>query len=341
VGTSAVLAVLYGPCTHGRPRQEHTDLTVVRDDGILVRAMQANPAFGPLTLTSMAPGTLVRSPPAVTLLDMSDAPQRTPRVALVTGASAGIGRATADLLAARGWTVVGASRRGTGGEGWTGRVMDVDSDESVRAGVRAVLADHGHVEAFVAGAGWGLAGPVETTTLQEARAQVETNFWGCVRVTTELLPSMRAHGAGRIVVVSSIGGLIAIPFQAYYSASKFALEGWAEATAYEVAPFGVHVTLVEPGNVRTDFTANRRRAAAAPGPYDLALRHAVEVMERDERDGADPMAVASAVARVLEAKHPRRRVSVGKVGERAGLVAKRALPHRWFEAAARSSLGVE
>lgn len=157
---------------------------------------------------------------------------------LVTGASAGIGRATADLLAAQGWTVVGASRRGAGGEGWTGLVMDVDSDESVRVGVQGVLADHGHVAALVACAGWGLAGPVETTTIEEARAQVETIFWGSVRVTSELLPAMRSHGSGRIVLMSSIGGLIGIPFQAYYSAGKFALEGWAEAAAYEVAPFG-------------------------------------------------------------------------------------------------------
>jgi NAD(P)-dependent dehydrogenase (short-subunit alcohol dehydrogenase family) len=263
------------------------------------------------------------------------------RVALVTGASAGIGRATADLLAAQGWTVVGASRRGTGGEGWTGLVMDVDSDESVRAGVQRVLADHGRVEALVACAGWGLSGPVETTTMDEARAQVETIFWGCVRVTAALLPVMRRNGSGRIVLLSSIGGLIAIPFQAYYSAGKFALEGFAEATAYEVAPFGVHVTLVEPGNVRTDFTANRRRAAAAPGPYGQAMNRAVGLMERDERTGADPVEVARTVAGVLAADHPRRRVSVGKAGERVGLVAKRVLPHRWFEAVAKGSLGVE
>jgi NAD(P)-dependent dehydrogenase (short-subunit alcohol dehydrogenase family) len=274
-------------------------------------------------------------------LDMGWATEEPSRVVLVTGASSGIGRATADLLAAQGWTVVGASRRGTGGEGWTGLVMDVDSDESVRAGVQGVLAHHGHVEALVACAGWGLAGPVETTTLDEARAQVETIFWGCVRVTAELLPAMRTQGAGRIVLLSSIGGLIAIPFQAYYSAGKFALEGWAEATAYEVAPFGVHVTLIEPGNIRTDFTATRRGAAAPPGPYDRAVHHAIEVMERDERDGAHPVDVARAVARVLAAEHPRRRVSVGKPGERVGLIAKRVLPHRWFEAIAKGSLGVE
>jgi NAD(P)-dependent dehydrogenase (short-subunit alcohol dehydrogenase family) len=274
-------------------------------------------------------------------LTMALATEEPSRVVLVTGASAGIGRATADLLAAQGWTVVGASRRGTGGEGWTGLVMDVDSDESVRAGVQGVLADHGHVAALVACAGWGLSGPVETTTIDEARAQVETIFWGCVRVTSELLPAMRSHGSGRIVLMSSIGGLIAIPFQAYYSAGKFALEGWAEATAYEVAPFGVHVTLVEPGNVRTDFTANRRGVAAPPGSYGQALHHAIEVMERDERNGADPLAVARAVAGVLAAEHPRRRVSVGKAGERVGLVAKRVLPHRWFEVVAKGALGVE
>jgi NAD(P)-dependent dehydrogenase (short-subunit alcohol dehydrogenase family) len=219
--------------------------------------------------------------------------------------------------------------------------MDVDSDESVRAGVQDLLADHGHVDALVACAGWGLAGPVETTTMEEARAQFETNFWGCVRVTAELLPSMRTHGTGRIVLVSSIGGLIAVPFQAYYSASKFALEGWAEATAYEVAPFGVHVTLVEPGNVRSGFTANRRHAAAPPGPYARAARQAIEVMERDERDGADPVDVARVVSRVLNAERPRRRASVGRASERVGLVAKRVLPHRWFEAAAKGSLGLE
>ena len=267
--------------------------------------------------------------------------QQPSRVVLVTGASAGIGLATANLLASQGVDRGRCQPSRRRGEGWTGLVMDVDSDESVHAGVQAVLGEHGHVGALVACAGWGLAGPVETTTMEEARTQVETNFWGCVRVTAELLPAMRTQGSGRIVLMSSIGGLIAIPFQAYYSASKFALEGWAEATAYEVAPFGVHVTLVEPGNVRTDFTENRRHVVARPGPYDRAVHRAIEVMERDERDGADPVDVARAVAGVLDAQRPRRRVSVGKAGERVGLVAKRVLPHRWFETAAKRSLGVE
>lgn len=261
------------------------------------------------------------------------------RVALVTGASSGIGRAAADQLAARGWTVVGASRSATAGSRWQAIPMDVDDNASVAAGVAEVLDRHGRLDALVAAAGWGLAGPVETTPLDQARAQLETVFWGSVRATTAVLPPLRASGGGRVVLVSSIAGEIAIPFQAYYSAAKFALEGWAEALAYEVAPYGIHVTLVQPGNFRTGFTDARRRAADA-GPYADAAAHAVSVMERDERAGADPAAAAACIVGQLEARRPRRRVSVGRAGERVGLVAKRVLPHRAFEVVAKDSLGV-
>lgn len=267
------------------------------------------------------------------------APPEPGKVVLVTGASRGIGGATANLLASRRWTVVGASRSGTSGPGWEGIGMDVDDDGSVQRGVRSTLDRHGRLDALVLAAGWGLAGPVETTTLAEARAQLETNFWGCVRVTKQGLPALRSSG-GRIVILSSIGGQVAIPFQAYYSASKFALEGWAEALAYEVAPFGVHVTLIQPGNFRTDFTASRRESGAFAGPYAAANRRAIDTMIRDEQQGTDPGAVAVAIASQLVAQRPRRRVSVGNLDERAGLVAKRLLPHAWFEKLAKGSLGV-
>jgi NAD(P)-dependent dehydrogenase (short-subunit alcohol dehydrogenase family) len=263
------------------------------------------------------------------------------RSALVTGASAGIGQACAEVLQAAGWAVTGASRRGTAPAGCTGLVMDVDDDESVRAGVAGLLDRSGRIDALVAAAGWGLAGAVEQCSVAEAKAQLETNFWGCVRVVQQVLPAMRARRGGRIVLVSSIGGLIGIPFQAFYSASKFALEGLGEALAYEVAPFGIQVTLVEPGNVKTDFTASRRPAAAASGPvYGPAFAKAVGVMERDEINGVPAADVAAVVRRVLEAAHPPRRVSAGKPSERAGLVAKRLLPFRVFQAAARGALGV-
>jgi NAD(P)-dependent dehydrogenase (short-subunit alcohol dehydrogenase family) len=263
------------------------------------------------------------------------------RSVLITGASAGIGWACADVLHSAGWAVTGASRRGTAPAGCTGLVMDVDDDESVRAGVAGLLERRGRIDALVTAAGWGLAGAAEQCTVAEAKAQLETNFWGSVRVVQEVLPAMRASGGGRIVLVSSLGGLIGIPFQAFYTASKFALEGYGEALGYEVAPFGVQVTLVEPGNIRTEFTASRRPAAAAADPpYASAFAKALAVMERDETNGPPAAVVAAAVRRVLESANPPRRVSAGKPGERMGLLAKRLLPFRLFQAGAKGALGV-
>src|SRR6516162_115326 len=165
---------------------------------------------------------------------MSDGTRRV----LVTGASAGIGRACAEDLHAAGWYVTGASRRGTTSGEWAGLVMDVDDDDSVRAGVAGMLAAGGRIDALVAAAGWGLAGAVEQCTIGEAKAQLETNFWGCVRVLQQVLPAMRAQSDGRIVLMSSIGGVIGIPFQAFYSASKFALEGLGEAVRTRWRPRG-------------------------------------------------------------------------------------------------------
>lgn len=263
------------------------------------------------------------------------------RTVLVTGASAGIGRACADRLHADGWSVTGASRRGAS-DGWTGLVLDVDDDTSVRDGVAGVLAASGRIDALVTAAGWGLAGAAELCSIEEAKAQLETNFWGTVRVVQQVLPAMRAQGGGRLVLISSIGGVLGIPFQAFYTASKFALEGYGEALAYEVAPFGIAVTLVEPGNIKTDFTASRKLANAAAGDqvYRVAQAKAVELMERDEVNGAPAADVAAAVCRVLSAGRPPRRVPVGKAGERVGVLARRVLPFRVFEAAAKSSLGV-
>jgi NAD(P)-dependent dehydrogenase (short-subunit alcohol dehydrogenase family) len=273
---------------------------------------------------------------------MIDTARSLVRSVLVTGASAGIGMACADRLYADGWSVTGASRRGTFSGGWTGLVMDVDDDQSVHAGVAAVLEATGRIDAVVAAAGWGLAGAVERSAIDEAKAQMETNFWGCVRVVRDALPGMREQGSGRIVLVSSIGGAIGIPFQAFYSASKFALEGYGEALAYEVAPFGVHVTMVQPGNVQTDFSASRRMAREArdDAVYGQTADKAISLMERGERNGVPAADVAAVVSKVLGARHPPRRVSVGKAGERVGLVAKRLLPFRAFESSARSSLGV-
>jgi len=205
--------------------------------------------------------------------------------------------------------------------------MDVDDDESVTRAFDQVLTEHGAPSAVLACAGWGLAGAAEQSSIEDAMAQLNTNFWGAVRVVNAALPGLRERGGGHVVLMSSIGGILGIPYQAFYSASKFALEGYAESLAYEVAPFNVHVTLVEPGNFKTDFTAARRKVVVTgDDPYRGAREKAIALMERDEV--------------ILQSKNPPRRVSVGKLDERMGIMGKRLLPFRLFEKAAKSSLGV-
>jgi NAD(P)-dependent dehydrogenase (short-subunit alcohol dehydrogenase family) len=262
-------------------------------------------------------------------------------VILITGASAGLGQACANRLASAGWTVIGTSRRGTSNGSWRGVVMDVDDDQSVLSAFAEVDVEHDQFNAVLACAGWGLAAAAEQTSIEDAKAQFETNFWGVVRVVNAALPQLRARGGGHVVIMSSIGGVLGIPFRAFYSASKFALEGYAESLAYEVAPFNIHVALVEPGNFKSEFTSARRKVAtSADDPYRAACEKAIAVMERDEINGADPTDVARVVEKVLKSKNPPRRVSVGKFDERMGIIAKRLIPYRIFERAAKSSLGV-
>jgi NAD(P)-dependent dehydrogenase (short-subunit alcohol dehydrogenase family) len=264
----------------------------------------------------------------------------TGKVVLITGSSAGIGLACAQHLSELGYTVIGASRRTSTAHAWSTIEMDVDDDQSVTAGVEGTIAKYGGIDAIVTCAGWGLAGAIEQTPIDQARAQVETNFFGTVRAVVAALPSLRQR-RGNVIIMSSIGGTIGIPFQAYYSASKFALEGWGEALAWEVRPYGVNVTLIEPGNFRTEFTQSRRTVTVgSDDPYAAARTKAIDVMERDELAGADPAAVARQVASVLASKRPPRRRTVGPRVERLGPMAKRLLPGRAFDAASASSLGM-
>jgi NAD(P)-dependent dehydrogenase (short-subunit alcohol dehydrogenase family) len=263
-------------------------------------------------------------------------------VIVVSGGSAGIGWATCAALSSRGAMVIGASRRATAGPGWASVEMDVTDERSVHDALGQVVGQHGRIDAVVACAGNGIAGPAETTDVAVARAQFDTNFWGAVHVVQAALPTMRQQRRGRIVLVTSIGGVVGLPFQSYYSASKFALEGWGESLAWEVAPFGIDVTMVQPGNVATEFT-DQRRIVGLDGPggsYRQAADRAIATMAADERDGIAATSAADAIVSVLLARRPPRRTSVGKPGERVATMAKRLLPARAFEAAARSSLGV-
>lgn len=258
------------------------------------------------------------------------------RVVLVTGASSGIGQACARHLAGRGYRVFGTSRRAADSaqDGVEMLEMDVDSDASVERAVATLLQRAGRIDAVVNNAGWALAGAVEDTTPDEARAQMETNFVGAWRVCRAVLPAMRAAGRGHVVNIGSIGGRVGLPFQAAYSASKFAVAGFTEALSGEVRPFGIHAVLVEPGNYRTGITAMRRVAAGAGegSAYAEVLRKVLAVIGRDEQRGADPEQVARLVRRIIESRTPRLRYMVGPAFERfASAGGKTLLPGRVFE----------
>ncbi len=258
----------------------------------------------------------------------------TSKVVLITGASAGFGRACAEHLAHLGHRVYGTSRRArfpdsVGPPSSAEMIpMDVCDDESVQRAVDFVHKQEGRIDVVVNNAGVGLAGAVEETSVEEAKALFETNFFGVLRVCRTALPILRAQESGLIVNVSSLAGLVTIPFQGFYSASKYALESMSDAMRMELRPFGVRVALIEPGDFKTGFTESRIFAAEAGegSVYGESCRRAVAVMEHDEQNGADPGQLANVLAKIIASPAPRNRYPVGGLGQRLSVAARRVVP---------------
>lgn len=241
------------------------------------------------------------------------------RVVLVTGASSGIGAACAARLSDHGFTVYGGARNTPGL-----LPLDVTSDESVSVAVHTILRREGRIDAVINSAGIALAGSIEDTPPVEASRQFEANLFGILRICRAVLPGMRAQGSGYIVNIGSIAGVVAVPFQGLYSASKFALEGFTEALRYEVRPFGIHAVLVEPGDHRTALTKNRR-IQDSPS-YGERAKRAIDRTARDEQAGPAPDNVARLVSRILQTRQPRLRYTCGPASERAAVWLKRLAP---------------
>jgi NAD(P)-dependent dehydrogenase (short-subunit alcohol dehydrogenase family) len=199
----------------------------------------------------------------------------TAKIALVTGASSGIGEATARELAAAGFTVYAAARRverlhTLAEAGIHPIAMDVTDDASMQAGVETILTEQGRIDVLVNNAGYGSYGALEDVPMEEARAQMEVNVFGAARLTQLVLPAMRAQHSGTIVNVTSMGGKITTPLGAWYHATKFALEALSDCLRMEVAPFGIDVVIIEPGGIRTEWSgiaAEKVRAVSSSGPY--------------------------------------------------------------------------
>lgn len=253
-------------------------------------------------------------------------------VILVTGISSGFGMETARLLAQLGHVVYGTVRREV--EQMAGihyLKLDVRDAKEVQSAVRLIVEQEGRVDVLVNNAGMGIGGPVEFTTEEEVRLQMETNFMGLVHCVNAVLPVMRKQGSGRILAVSSIGGVMGLPFQGFYSASKFAIEGYCEALRLETQGFGVKTIVLRPGDFSTGFTSSRRKvsnpeAAILYKTYVESMRK----IEHDENGGVKPIVLAKKIAHVIRVKNPRCGYVVASFEQRLSVLLKRLLPAQWF-----------
>jgi NAD(P)-dependent dehydrogenase (short-subunit alcohol dehydrogenase family) len=236
------------------------------------------------------------------------------KVALVTGVSSGIGRATAAQLAARGFRVFGTVRGADASPlpGVTPVVLDVRDDVSVERGVAEVLAQAGRIDVLINNAGTSIVGAIEETETAQARELFDVNFFGAVRVTRAVLPAMRAQRGGRLIFVSSVVGFLPAPFMGFYAASKHALEGYAESLDHEVRSLGIRAVLVEPGFMKTRLDKNSTTATRHIDDYGAARARVGASINASVASGQDPSVVAAAVADAIEAPRPRLRYPVGK-----------------------------
>ncbi len=227
------------------------------------------------------------------------------RTILITGASSGIGSATAKLFAERGWSVAATMRNPSDAEAWAKRdnvatiALDVTDKVSITAAVAAATDRFGQIDVLLNNAGYGLNGPVEGATEDQIRRQFDVNFFGLIDVTTAVLPQMRRRKKGLILNVSSIGGMIGFPGAALYIASKHAVEGLVESWRYELKPHGIRMKLIEPGGIKTDFI--NRSSAWTDHPDYAAQISALKTMTKGLNDSlADPADVASVILRAAQ-----------------------------------------
>ncbi|NPT59811.1 oxidoreductase [Paraburkholderia elongata] len=261
-------------------------------------------------------------------------------IALVTGASSGIGEATANRLTTAGYKVYGTSRRGAqaGQRTFEMLPLDVTSEASVEAAVTEVLRLHNRIDLLVNNAGFGVApAAAEESSLDQARAIFDTNFFGIVRMTRAVLPHMRQQGSGRIINIGSVLGFLPMPYMALYSATKHAVAGYSESLDHELRTLGIRVSVIEPAYIKTPFDANFM-APDVPLDEYREVRAAVDKRVKEVVEGADgPEVVAETVLRAALAAHPKLRYAAGGLAGRLRLL-RRFAPVGLVDAGIRKDL---
>jgi len=256
------------------------------------------------------------------------------KVIVITGASSGIGLATATALATEGYRVYGLSRSISEIEifPFMAISMDVTDEKSVDDALRRIIEIEGSIDVLINNAGHGLSGPTYTMTAEHARSQFEVNLFGVVRVSSKVLPGMIRKGKGLIINISSIAGLIGLPFRGLYCASKFALEGYSQSLRLELISSGIDVVVVNPGDFKTAATGNRQAIPALLLDTRLESDYlrALSIMDSDEFNGGDPIVVARKILRIVNSAAPAQNYLVAPLLPAMGPLLKRLLPARLF-----------
>lgn len=238
------------------------------------------------------------------------------KIAIVTGASSGIGAATAELLANSGYKVYGTSRKGAPANQRSYKMitLDVNNEAYIEAALEEIVQIEGRIDLVVNNAGFGVApGGAEESSIEQTKMMFDTNFFGIVRMTRAVVPYMRKQGNGRIINIGSILGLIPAPYMATYAATKHAVEGFSESLDHELRTRGIRVSVVEPGYTNTQFEANTLEVDAKIDEYNIARKALAKLIKVAVAGGDDPKVVANVVLKAANAKTPKLRYAAGKL----------------------------
>lgn len=256
------------------------------------------------------------------------------KVVFITGISSGFGRAMAIELTNNGHKVYGSIRSEVDPIPKVNYVrMDVTDISSIEQAVKEIFDKEGRIDVLINNAGIGIGGPIEFTNIRDAQYQMDVNFFGVFRVTQAVLPIMRKQKDGVIICISSIGGLMGIPFQGLYSASKFAIEGYCQSLSLELKPHDIRIVLVNPGDFSTNFTSNRK---IVDNP-DIKLTYpqfynTLSIITSDESNGLMPEILAKKIEKIVDKKRPAFRYVIASPLQRFSVSLKRLLPETWFAA---------
>lgn len=262
------------------------------------------------------------------------------KVAIITGASSGIGLETAKLFTQRGYKTYGLSRRQIGRSDFIEIQADVNNDESVKSAVAQILELEGRIDVLVNNAGFAMVGAQEESSIAQVKSIFETNFFGAVRMSNAVLPTMRRQRSGRIIHMSSIVGLIPAPYMGFYSASKHAVEGYSESLDHEVRNFGIRSISIEPGLMKTSINAHALDGDNFVQDYSVQREKLRKLLEEGMDTASLPSMVAETVFQAAESSHPKVRYPVGKDSKMISIM-RRFVPRSLFDKSFRSQFKLE